>query len=433
MADEPTAILDNATGEEVIDLMFRLNREHGTTLLLVTHDSNLAGRCARKLSLAAAGWSETMRCRRRGAPMNTLQLAFRMLSRDWRAGELTILIAAMVLAVASIGTVGFFADRVKGALGKQANLLLGADVLISGDRPLPTRSKRKPSPAASLRRRSCDSTAWFGVKDADAAGAGAVLTDVKAVAPRYPLRGTVMLVDAASESGTPARDIPARGVAWPDTRLAARLGSSWATPWPSATRRSKSAPSSSRSRKSRAGLLAIGPRLLINIDDVPATNLLQPGNRATYRLLVADLATRGTLDPYLKWLQAELKPGQRMENVRDLRPEVRQTLERAEQFLGLSALVAVILAAVAVALAASRYLRRHLDAAAMLRCFGAPKRQALALFVLQFAALGVLASVAGIALALLGQSLLVALLTAVAPADLPPPGILPPRVRSARV
>ena len=146
-----------------------------------------------------------------------------------------------------------------------------------------------------------------------------------------------------------------------------------------------------------SGLLALGPRLLINIDDVPATNLLQPGNRAVYRLLVADLSARDALDPFLAWLQTELKPGQRMENVRDLRPEVRQTLERAEQFLGLSALVAVILAAVAIALAASRYLRRHLDTAAMLRCLGAPRRQALALFVLQFAVLGVLASAAGIA------------------------------------
>src|SRR4030095_3030128 len=99
-----------------------------------------------------------------------------------------------------------------------------------------------------------------------------------------------------------------------------------------------------------------------------------------------------------------------MENVRDLRPEVRQTLERAEQFLGLSALVAVILAAVAIALAASRHLRRHLGAASRLRCLGASITQGLALFVLQFAVLGVFASVAGIALALLGQSLLVALL-----------------------
>ena len=88
--------------------------------------------------------------------------------------------------------------------------------------------------------------------------------------------------------------------------------------------------------------------------------------------------TEAALEQYRQWLGSELKPGQRMENVRDLRPEVRQTLERAEKFLGLAALVAVLLAAVAVALAASRYLRRHLDAAAMLRCFGATRVRALA-------------------------------------------------------
>ena len=122
----------------------------------------------------------------------------------------------------------------------------------------------------------------------------------------------------------------------------------------------------------------------MNIDDVPATNLLQPGNRASYRLLVAGDA----IDAYRDWALPRLERGQRLESIRDLRPEIRQTLERADKFLGLAALVAVILAAVAVALAASRYLRRHLDAAAMMRCFGAPQRQTLALFVIQFGVLG---------------------------------------------
>jgi putative ABC transport system permease protein len=116
-------------------------------------------------------------------------------------------------------------------------------------------------------------------------------------------------------------------------------------------------------------MFALGPKLLLNIDDVPATNLLQPGNRATWRLLIADRAGRGALDAYREALLPQLKAGQRVESVRDLRPEVRQTLDRAEKFLGLAALVAVLLAAVAVALAASRYLRRHLDAAAMFRCW----------------------------------------------------------------
>ena len=252
-----------------------------------------------------------------------------------------------------------------------------------------------------------------------------MLADVKAVAPGYPLRGAITLVDASTPAGVPAQGIPQRGEVWPDARLAARLGLKVGDALAVGDATFKVGAIVQQEPEVASGLLAIGPRLLLHLDDVPATNLLQPGNRAVYRLLVADRARRDALDPYLTWLQAELKPGQRMENVRDLRPEVRQTLERAEQFLGLAALVAVILAAVAVALAASRYLRRHLDTAAMLRCFGAPRRQTLALFVLQFAVLGVVASVAGIALALAGQSLLVALLTSVAPADLPPPGFLP--------
>jgi putative ABC transport system permease protein len=156
--------------------------------------------------------------------MSTLRLALRMLLRDWRAGELTVLVAALMLAVASIGTVGFFADRVKGALGQQANLLLGADVLISGDRPLPDNyageaAKRGLSTTPALKFNSMVQRAGT-----DTAGGGAVLADVKAVASGYPLRGAIVLVDDANGSGRRAAGIPQRGEAWPDARLAARLG-----------------------------------------------------------------------------------------------------------------------------------------------------------------------------------------------------------------
>jgi len=356
--------------------------------------------------------------------MTTFKLALRMLSRDWRAGELTVLIAALLLAVASVGTVAFFADRVKTALTRQANLLLGADILVSGDRPLPDAF------AAEAGRRGLAATPALKFnsmvqREGTHSTAGAVLADVKAVAPGYPLRGAIMLVDASAREGVRATGIPPRGEAWPDARLAARLGVILGDTIAVGETTLKVGAIVQQEPEVASGLLAIAPRLLINLDDVPATNLLQPGNRAAYRLLVADRSKRDLLDPYLEWLQAELQPGQRMENVRDLRPEVRQTLERAEKFLGLAALVAVILAAVAIALAASRYLRRHLDTAAMLRCFGAPRRQTLMLFVLQFAVLGLVASVAGVLLALGGQQLLVMLLGTIAATDLPAPGLLP--------
>ena len=356
--------------------------------------------------------------------MPTLRLALRMLSRDLRAGELTVLIAAIVLAVGSVGTVAFFADRVKTALTRQANLLLGADVLVSGDRPL------HDALADEARRRGLAATPALRFNsmvqrvDADPS-AGAVLADVKAVASGYPLRGAIVLVDPATPDGTPASRIPPPGQAWPDVRLAARLGVKAGDRISVGEASLEVGAIVLQEPEVASGLLSIGPRLIINLDDVPATNLLQPGNRATWRLLVADLADRGRLDPYLQWLQDELKPGQRMENVRDLRPEVRQTLDRADQFLGLSALVAVVLAAVAIALAASRYLRRHLDTAAMLRCFGASRGRALAMFVLQFGVVALVASAAGIVLALAGQQLLASLLASIASGDLPAPGIAP--------
>jgi len=347
-----------------------------------------------------------------------------MLSRDWRAGELTVLIAALLLAVTSVGTVGFFADRVKTALSRQANLLLGADVLISGDRPLPDAYADEAKRRGLVATPALKFNSMVHREEADAS-AGAVLADVKAVAAGYPLRGAITLVEAQNPDGVGAVGIPPRGEAWPDSRLAARLGVKAGDAIVVGEAVLRVGPVIQQEPEVASGLLSLGPRLLVNLDDVPATNLLQPGNRAAYRLLVADTANRDRLDAYTKWIQAELKPGQRMETVRDLRPEVRQTLDRAEKFLGLAALVAVMLAAVAVALAASRYLRRHLDTAAMLRCFGASERRTLALFVLQYLVVGLAASAAGVGLALVGQQILVALLGGIAATNLPPPGFVP--------
>ncbi len=369
--------------------------------------------------------------------MNTLRLALRLLRRDWRAGELRVLIAALVLAVGSVGTVGFFADRVKGGLTQQANLLLGADAMISGDRPLPP-SFQESARALGLATTPVirfNSMVQLGVQPgaqsaapADAkvtSEAAAVLTDVKAVGAGYPLRGTIRLADPADPLGVATPRIPGRGEIWPDARLAQRLGLRTGDALVVGDATLKVTAIVQDEPEIARSLIAMGPKILLNIDDVPATNLLQPGNRATWRLLVADRDGRGSLDKFRDALNAELKAGQRVESVRDLRPEVRQALDRAEKFLGLAALVAVLLAAVAVALAASRYLRRHLDAAAMFRCFGASVGQALTLFFVQFLVLSVVASTVGVALALAGQQVLVTLLGSMITQTLPPPAWMP--------
>ncbi len=357
--------------------------------------------------------------------MRTFRLALRLLRRDWRAGELRVLVAALVLAVGSVGTVGFFADRVKNALTGEANLLLGADLLISGDRSLP------PVFAENAKTRGLVTTPVirFNSMIPPPAGASpdvsAVLSNLKAVGAGYPLRGSIVLADPARPQGAVATTIPGRGEAWPDQRLAERLGVKIGDRIAVGESTLTISAIVQQEPEVVGGVFSLGPKLLLNIEDVPATNLLQPGNRATWRLLVADQAGRGTLDAFRTWLATELKPGQRMESVRDLRPEVRQTLDRAEKFLGLAALVAVLLAAVAVALAASRYLRRHLDAAAMFRCFGARVGQTLMLFLFQFLTLGIIACGFGVLVALAGQQMLATLLASVSVATLPPPTWVP--------
>jgi putative ABC transport system permease protein len=171
------------------------------------------------------------------------------------------------------------------------------------------------------------------------------------------------------------------------------------------------------------GFLNLGPRLIVGLADLPSTGLIQVGSRVTYRLGLA--GPLQAIRDYRGFAQSRAGPGQRVEDVRDARPEIRSALERAEKFLGLSALLSVILAAVAVALAARRYLTRHLDGCAIMRCLGASQGLILRLHVQQFVALGLAASLMGCALGFAGQIVLAAMLKPLVGVELPLPGLVP--------
>ncbi len=346
-----------------------------------------------------------------------LVLAWRLLRRDWRAGELRVLAAALILAVAAMASVGLFSDRVKLSLARQANDLLGADLMISGDRPLPTSFAQE----AQARGLAISEAVRFVSMTSAGAEAAPVLTEVKAVDAAFPLRGKVLLIDADLPQGREARGVPAPGEAWIDRRLARRLALDRGGIINVGEIRLQVSAIVFQEPEASSGFLAVGPRMLINQADLVATGLLAPGNRAVYRLMVAGKG----IEAYHRWAEGALQRGQKIETIRDLRPEVRQTLERAEKFLGIASLVAVLLAAVAVALAAGRYLRRHLDASAVMRCMGAPQRQVLGLFLAQFAWLGLSASLIGALFGYAGQALLASLLSFVSTTGLPPPRLLP--------
>ena len=168
------------------------------------------------------------------------------------------------------------------------------------------------------------------------------------------------------------------------------------------------------------GFINSAPRVLMNEADIESTGLLQTGSRVRYRLYVA--GETPAVDAYRAWAQTHIGAGQTIEGIRDARPEIRSALERAERFLGLAALVSVILSAVAIALAARRFLRRHLDGCAVMRCLGARQATVVRLYLLHFIALGAVAGVAGCLIGYAAQFALAAWLGSFLAVALPWPG-----------
>lgn len=344
-------------------------------------------------------------------------LSARLLGRDWRAGELWLIGIAIVLAVASVTTVGFFADRVHKALNRQANQLLGADLVVVGDRALPAELEREAFRRALAVTRMMRFPSMAVHRDRN------VLADIKVVSAGYPLRGELRVADRLYGEDRRADGVPSPGTAWVDDRVVSQLGVVPGDQLELGKMRFRVGAIVTQEPDSAIGFINAGPRILINEADVAATGLVQSGSRVRYRLQIAGIADK--VDDYREWIQGRLQPGQRVEGIRDARPEIRSALDRAERFLGLAALVSVVLAAVSIALAARRFLQRHIDGCAVMRCLGASTRRIIGLYVVHMLLLGLVASLIGSALGGVAQQLLAQWLAGLVKVDLPAPGLLP--------
>lgn len=346
--------------------------------------------------------------------MKLLRLSLAMLRRDWRAGEWRVLLAALVIAVGSISTVELFADRVRIALQQEATSLLGADLRVSSTRPLPDTYRE----AAKQRGLHLAEMASF---PSMAAGAQqSVLAEIRAVTENYPLRGRIIIDDGAEHVASGA---PVRGTLWADARLMQRLNLKLGDEVGIGALHLHLAAEVVRDVDQSVGFASFAPRVVLNAADLPASGLVQEGSRINYRLLVAGDPKQ--VADLRAWLQGRLSVAEKIEDVRDARPEIRTALERAEHFLGLAALTAVVLAGVALALAARHFIARHLDACAMLRCLGASQSQVLLIFLYQFMLLGVCAVLLGGALGYAAQAALVEAIASMREAGLPLPGWMP--------
>lgn len=352
--------------------------------------------------------------------MKSWRLVPRMLARDLRAGELTLLAVALVLAVAALTSVGFLADRVERAVTREAHQLLGGDLLLTADHPW---SDAFRTAAARHGLRLAESASLLSMVAGGEEGGAVQLAEIKAVSADYPLRGALRIAPGLKFGDGEAAGVPASGTAWPDERLATMLG----VDRDARLRVGELAPAVAAivTLEPDRGInpFALAPRLIINLADLPATRLLQPGSRVSWRLHVA--GESAAVEAFRQWAAGRLGRGEKLEGLDDARPEIRNLIERAQRFLRLAALLTVVLAAVAVGMAARRYMQRHLDACAVMRCLGASERQILLIHGGEFVLLGLAATLLGGGLGYLVQGLLHQLLAGLVAEQLPAPGWLP--------
>ena len=364
-----------------------------------------------------------------------MRQSLRMLARDWRAGELRVLAMALTIAVAAITSVAFFADRVGQGLARDAHQLLGADLVLRADNPWP-RSTAEAIDRAGLQR--AEAINFISM----ASGKESQLSGVKAVSDSYPLRGRLRIAPALGMPDAPAERGPARGTVWLEERLVTALGApvglriaqapgqadapaergpAPGTVWLEERLVSAlNAPVGSRIKLGRAefevaavitleperstSFFNIAPRLMMNVADVPSTALIQTGSRVWYYLYAAGTPER--IKSFEKTIK--LERGQRIDNLETGRPEVRLAVDRAQRFLGLTALLAAIL-----------------DGCAVMRCIGATQAQLLRLYAVEFVVLGLAACAAGCAIGFVAQEAIAATVAEVVRTELPPPRLAP--------
>jgi putative ABC transport system permease protein len=347
--------------------------------------------------------------------MKVAGLAWRQLRRDLAAGEIRILLAALILGVMAVSAVGFLTDRAGRALALEANRLLGGDAVLKADAPLSPDTYRLADVPGLAHTETRAFPSMIGV------GAQLRLGDVRALGPGFPLRGRFLIQDGGGEHVAAA--IPARGTVWMSTSGMQSLGAHLGDAVMIGATKLRLAARVVEEPDAALDYFSAGPKLFLNLGDLPATGLEQEGSRITYRIVVA--GTPKAVDTFVRRARASLGRGQKLETAADARPEIRSALDRASRFLGLAALVSVVLSAIAVAMAARRHSARHLSGSAVMRCLGASQRTLAGIYLGELLLLGLAGSAAGVLLAYGLQAAIGAWLAQEVGVVIPPAGWMP--------
>jgi len=344
------------------------------------------------------------------------KLALRLVARDWHSGELTILVVALLIAVASSTAVSLLGDRLTRTMNLQAAEFLAADLVIAGHQEPPA-AWRQQAFAQGLRAAGTTEFSSVLIETDEL-----LLVGVKAVEEGYPLHGSLRTTLGDITAAAETHDIPERGEAWVEQRVLTTLDLNLGSEITVGEKPLRVTRILTHEPDRRGDLYSLSARILMNRADVAETRVLQPGSHVHYYELFA--GDERALRAFKSWLKPQLHPGQRILDVHEDRPELGNALTRAERYLGLTSIAVVLISGVAIAMTSRRYTERHYDMTAMLKCLGARERDVLWIYLGQFLIVGLIAGSVGCALGYLAQQSVIHLLRPLLPHTLAGPGWL---------
>lgn len=337
--------------------------------------------------------------------------------RDWRSGELKVLVFALLIAVASMTSTGMFIQRINNTMTDQAGQFLGSDLLLRSSRNISENTLN------FAQRSNLHISSAISFSSVIVAHEQFQLTHIKAVDKNYPLLSQIKIANDLYGEDKPVNYGPPPGEVWLAPRLFSLLNLSLGQTIELGETNLRVSAVLKYDPGQASSFMSIAPRLLMNIQDVVKTGIIQPGSRVTY--LAGFSGKLKDRQNFEKWLTPQLSPTQKLIGGTEGSQAVSSAMDKAEQYLALAAMLSVMLSGIAIAMAANRYGERHFDQSALMRCMGASQKSIIQIFTMQLLILGTAGSLLGCILGYIAQEGLVFLLNDLITTKLPPSGIYP--------
>ena len=349
--------------------------------------------------------------------MKAIAFALRSFRREIRSGEVLVLLFSVALAVAALTAVGFLTDRIGKAVARQANEVLAADLRLRSQEPIPETWRDR---AQEFDLQTAETNTFPSVVFADDLSA---LATIKAVSETYPLRGNVRVSNTLFGEQRVVDNTPARGKAWADGALLARIDADVGDRLTVGSLELEVTAVLTYRPDQSMGFASLAPSLLINIEDIAASGLISEGSRVGYALLVA--GNEDAVNEFDAAIQPELPDAVRSSNREESSERAYRAADRAQRFLSLTAVISLLLSAVAVAMSARRFAHRRMDTVALMKSLGATQRFVISASVVQLLLLGLLGVVVGSIIGFAAEKILTRILADLIASDLPDVGIMP--------